>query len=103
MSSLISPGSASRISTWKSESIDLEVMLRQLADEFYPTLSAQELSLRGNGPVRAWSVSWPTPISWPGSFDNLLRNAAAYSDLRNDRDPGGDETAPRRKQGGRGF
>ena len=60
----------------KSE-IPLDVMLQQLADEFYPTLSSQNLSCE----VAAQSgvIVLADPDKLARVFDNLLRNAAAYS------------------------
>ena len=57
--------------------IDLEVMLRQLADEFYPTLSAQEL--RCEVTAQSGVIVSADPDKLARVFDNLLRNAAAYS------------------------
>ena len=57
--------------------IDLEVMLRQLADEFYPTLSAQELCCEVT--AQSGVIVSADPDKLARVFDNLLRNAAAYS------------------------
>ena len=57
--------------------VNLSIMLRQLADEFYPMLSEKELSVK---------IDIPEGISVFGDrdklarvFDNLLRNAISYS------------------------
>lgn len=61
----------------EKRNIDLDVMLRQLADEFYPILSAQGLrcQVAAQEGVRAFG----DPDKLARVFDNLLRNAAAYS------------------------
>ena len=61
----------------EKRNIDLDVMLRQLADEFYPILSAQGLQCQvaAQEGVRAFG----DPDKLARVFDNLLRNAAAYS------------------------
>ena len=61
----------------QKERIDLYYMLVQLLDEFYPTLSA-----RGNTAVLRASETlsvWGDPVKLARVFNNLLKNAAAYS------------------------
>lgn len=60
----------------KSE-IPLDVMLQQLADEFYPTLSSQNLCCEVTAQPGVIVLADPDKLA--RVFDNLLRNAAAYS------------------------
>lgn len=63
--------------TLQKERIDLYYMLLQMADEFYPLLSA-----KGNTAVLRASENltvYGDPIKLARVFNNLLKNAAAYS------------------------
>ncbi len=60
------------------ENVDLYYLLSQLAEEFYPILSARGNSARLDAPesLRVYG----DPVELARVFNNLLKNAAAYSD-----------------------
>ena len=57
--------------------IDLSMMLLQLSEEFYPTLSAKQLNCQLNFDESITLYADADKIA--RAFDNLLRNACAYS------------------------
>ena len=57
--------------------IDLSMMLMQIADEFYPSLEEKRLKIKLDVPPQLMLVGDADKLM--RVFDNLLRNAAAYS------------------------
>ena len=58
--------------------VDLRLLLAQLGEEFYPNLQARRLTLQMELPPRL--TVWADADKLSRVFDNLLRNAAAYSE-----------------------
>jgi len=61
----------------EKEPIDLQYMLIQLTDEFYPLLSAQNNTIELN--VRDGLAIYGDPARLARVFNNILKNAIAYS------------------------
>lgn len=57
--------------------INLSYMLMQIADEFYPVLSAQDKSVEVKAPPECFIVGDADKLA--RVFNNILKNAAAYS------------------------
>ncbi|MDQ7096708.1 HAMP domain-containing sensor histidine kinase [Desulfosporosinus sp. PR] len=60
------------------EKINLQFMLRQMADEFYPLLAPQEKQVSVNVPDGL--TLWGDADKLARVFNNILKNAIAYSD-----------------------
>jgi len=63
--------------TLAKEKIDLYYMLAQMADEFFPSLSAKGKEIRLNAPEDA--ILYGDPDKLARVFNNILKNAIAYS------------------------
>lgn len=63
--------------TVNRENINLSLMLRQMADEFYPTLAPQHKTAIVNAPGEL--MLWGDADKLSRVFNNILKNAIAYS------------------------